>query len=300
MTKDSNIPHSNKASVIIGSLALIALMYPLFAKAIKEIALICWESPDYSHGILLPFISGYFLYQDRSEIINSLYQSLNVSKAIKILIYSVLCSLFVVSCLIAFLGQISELNFFSWFSFFLTLHLTIFLCLGVPFALKISLPLWLIFTAKPLPDILVPKLFFPLQVFSAKISYATLKLLNVPSYLKGNIIEIPHMSLMVEEACSGMRSVLAFLSIALITLMASKLNWVRSILVIFSALVLAIALNTARVAITGLLAHFVSAKAAEGFFHEFSGLITFSIGLIFLFFLTNLLERTSNKGKSNA
>ncbi len=103
----------------------------------------------------------------------------------------------------------------------------------------------------------------------------------------------PNMKLMVEEACSGMRSVMALLTLALIMIYFSSLNWLGKILLILSSLLLAIILNVFRVALTGVLAHFYDPEAATGFFHTFSGLIVFIVGLPVIFYLASFFSRSN-------
>jgi exosortase/archaeosortase family protein len=52
----------------------------------------------------------------------------------------------------------------------------------------------------------------------------------------------------------------------------------KKLLIAFSAIPITIVANAARVAVTGVLANFVSVDIAEGFFHTFSGWLIF-IGL---------------------
>jgi len=70
------------------------------------------------------------------------------------------------------------------------------LAFGWSAARRLSLPILLLFMAKPIPDSVVPLMFFPLQVLAAKVGASVLELLRVPVYLQGNIIEIPGMRLM--------------------------------------------------------------------------------------------------------
>ena len=50
-----------------------------------------------------------------------------------------------------------------------------------------------------------------------------------------------------------------------------------------------------RVAATGVLAYFVSHELATGFFHTFSGLVVFFVGLIILFSISNKIADVLEK-----
>ena len=59
----------------------------------------------------------------------------------------------------------------------------------------------------------------------------------------------------------------------------------------------AVLLNIVRVALTGILAHFVDPVTATGFFHTFAGMLVFIVGLFILGFLGRLLERQPGDNK---
>lgn len=258
----------------------------LYYQTIKETALICWNNDDYSHGIILPLITIYLIKQNLPLI----------KKENKPEIFSVAgLILLIIGLLILLVGSLTDLLYLRWISLFITLTGLIYLNLSKEVAKQIITPLLLIFMAKPLPDSLIPKLFFPLQVLAAKISYRVLDLLEVPVHLKGNIIEIPGMQLMVEEACSGMRSLIALLTVATIVVSSMELKLLQKLLILALSIIIAIVLNIFRVATTGLLAQFVSHSAASGFFHTFSGLIVFIIGLIILSSFANFLTKQKNE-----
>jgi exosortase/archaeosortase family protein len=92
------------------------------------------------------------------------------------------------------------------------------------------------------------------------------------------------MTLLVEEACSGMRSVMAMLTLALIVIYFVKLRTISKLALAAISVFVAIVLNVFRVASTGLLAHFVDPQTATGFFHTFSGMIVFIVGLPILYY----------------
>lgn len=266
----------------------LILILTLFLPALLDIYEICSTDDDYSHGLLLPFVIGY-IYWDRKEEIKKLYE--NLAPSSKFSIFSLF--LLVVGLFGHMLGLASKLSYFSWLAFFPTTLGILGLAFGFKFMSQVAGPFLLLIMAKPLPDSVVVRIFWPLQVLAAKIGAWTLDVLGVPVYLSGNIIEIPSMTLMVEEACSGMRSVMALLTLAFIMIFLNKLKTFYKFLLVFISLLLAITLNVFRVAMTGVLAHFYDPEAASGFFHTFSGLIVFIVGLPVLYWVTGILLKRS-------
>lgn len=285
-------------TLLFAGFALIALM---FGSTIAETLRICWESDDYSHGLLLPLISGYFLWTDRAVIAPIVRgqiirggigegNSKNTTAFSNILTYSGSLLLFCLGLATYVIGRVSDLHFILWFSLFPTVVAFLCLALSPQRATPLILPIILNYMAKPIPDALVPKLFFPLQVLAAKISAFLLELLNVPVFLRGNIIEVPGIQLMVEEACSGLRSMMALLTVAVVVIYTVRLPILGKLLLIVISALVAVVLNVIRVAATGILAHFVDPVMATGFFHTFSGLVVFVVGLICLSLVAKALQ----------
>ena len=284
---------NNKTSTIalaVGAVSFLALGF-VFWDTLVETALICWNDDDYSHGLLLPLISLYLLWENKEEISKAKSPSLwqvNIFGIVLLILGQVGFGV----------GLVSDLLFIRWVSFFISLVGVLLLVFGSSLTWLLAPALLLNFMAKPLPDSLVPALFWPLQNFAAKVSAWVLEITNVPVYLKGNVIEIPGMSLMVEEACSGLRSLMALLTVALIVLFSMPLKFAYKVLIVFLAIAIAVALNIVRVAATGLLAHFYDPKAATGFFHSFSGLIVFVVGLAALYYVGSLLEKREKRSRT--
>jgi exosortase len=279
-------------------LSLLLLLVALFHEALTEIARICWDNDDYSHGLILPFIILYIWWDQKDEIRKNV-SSRNVDKDFSITIPLIIL---MGGLALLLLGISSRLNYLSWLAFFPVMISLVWLIFGKTAFLLFSGPFLLLIMAKPLPDSVVVRLFWPLQVFAAKLGAGTLELLNVPVYLSGNIIELPGVRLMVEEACSGMRSVMALLTLSFIMIFFIPLSKFGKIVLIVAGLILALGINIFRVCLTGVLAHFYDPEAATGFFHTFSGLIVFVVGLPLIFLIASLLSRlplTSKKQGGN-
>jgi len=292
--KSNSINTSSASNTFAAACAAVGLILlaVIFFPTLKEVALICWNDDDYSHGILLPVIAAYLFHKRRSETLSAQTGFSSPAPRIKNVSFLGLV-LFLGGMTVYVFGAVSGLLFINWVAFFLTLSGFIYLVSGAYPPAFLLPAIWLNFMAKPLPDSLTPKLFGPLQTLAAKVSAELLSILKVPVYISGNIIEVPGMTLLVEEACSGMRSVMSLLTVALIVLFLVPLSRVGQLIVIASAVIIAVLLNILRVAATGVLAHFYDPDAATGFFHTFTGMVVFIVGLAVLYSLTSILERYS-------
>jgi exosortase len=119
---------------------------------------------------------------------------------------------------------------------------------------------------------------------------ATLKIAGVSVLREGNIIMFPATTLEVADACSGIRSLISLLALAVaLAFFLPIAPWKRWVLV-GGAIPIAIVTNASRVIVTGFLAQYWGARAAEGFFHEFAGLAVFGLAMLLLVSLGALLK----------
>jgi exosortase len=97
----------------------------------------------------------------------------------------------------------------------------------------------------------------------------------------------------VSEACSGLRSMTSLIMLSCLFVGIMRNNWIWRFVMLFSAIPLAILANIVRIMGTGILAHFIGEKAAQGFLHGFSGMAVFVFGLALLIIEFLLIERMS-------
>jgi exosortase len=138
-------------------------------------------------------------------------------------------------------------------------------------------PIALLLLMIPIPDIIFNRVAFPLQLVASSLGETTLSAAGLPVLREGNLIVLPNMTLEVAEACSGIRSLVALFTLAVVYgYMAESESRIR-ILLLASTIPIAIAVNGLRVAMTGLAANHYGAAAAEGFVHSTSGWVMFLV-----------------------
>ncbi|MCC6219921.1 MAG: exosortase/archaeosortase family protein [Deltaproteobacteria bacterium] len=281
-------PHKRPLPKYLGLLALAILFLQLYLPTLTEIALICLRDDNYSHGLLLPFLSIWIICNARLKI-NALTSSRELEdKPTTIPISGIF--LLLAGLAVFIFGRQTQLLFLLWLSFFPTLIGTLYLILGRDVARLLAPAICINFLAKPLPDILAQRIFNSSQTLAARASAVVLDVSGVPVFLKGNVIAIPGMDLLVEEACSGMRSVLALITVAIVIIVLKNARHITKLITLLLAVLLAVIFNIVRVAGTGLMAYFVSPSIAQGFLHSFSGAIAFLLGFAVLYVVVSKLD----------
>jgi len=235
---------------------------------------------NYSHGFLVPLISGYFLWEKWPELKAARLQPSNVGLVVV-----------VGSLLLLLLGFVGREFFTMRASLVVLLAGIILFWCGREVLRLTALPVAFLLFMVPLPYIVYDAMAFPLKLLVAKYSVLALKLMGITVLREGNIIMFPQTVLEVADACSGLRSLMSLLALAVAVAFMTLKSPGKRLILIVSALPIAIVTNMFRVIATGVLAQYYGAAAAEGFFHEFAGLAVFAVAMVLLLAESALLRR---------
>jgi len=255
-----------------GAILLLLLAY-LYSAVLARLVEQWWTDPDFSHGFFVPAFSAFVIWQERKRLAAlpvrpSWFGLAVIAGALAILIVGVLgAELFLSRSSLVLLLAGLAIYFLGWGWF-----------RGVVF------PWAFLFLMVPIPRIIYNQITFPLQFLASSLASSLLALVGVPVLREGNVIHLPTMSLEVVEACSGIRSLMSLVTLALIYGYLMEPRILRRGLLCIAAVPVAVAANGLRVMGTGLLGYYWNPDKAEGFFHTFSGWIIFvlSLGLLFL------------------
>jgi exosortase len=157
------------------------------------------------------------------------------------------------------------------------------------------LPFVLLALTIPLPESIIASMTLPLQEVAAKMGAAMLSWRHIPVLLAGNVIRLPGHTLFVSEACSGLRSLTALLSMAILVGALFLKYPISRVLMVALAVGLAIFVNGIRIFMTGFLVFFVDPKLGEGFMHITEGYLLFLVSLSILASLTWLFLRVESR-----
>jgi exosortase len=131
----------------------------------------------------------------------------------------------------------------------------------------------------------------PLQRLATVASTFLLQTVGMPAVAEGNVILLNEVELNVVEACSGLRMLVVFFAFATaVALIVKRPLWEKLLLVV-SAIPIALVVNILRITATGMLYELVSSQAAKLVFHDFAGWLMMPIALAILALELQFLKR---------
>lgn len=273
----------NRTSWILWPLSIIS--FGLFIFAYNSTFLWLYEryiNPDshYSHGFLIPFVSGWLIWQKRNEL-----RVLRTSGSI--------IGLYLLGiALLIHIGSVWTHTFFT--SGFSIQMLIIGVCLylfGPKVTREIAFPLAFLAFMFPLPMRVISSVSFPLKMLVARLGVGAMEVAGMPLIREGAIILLPNASLTVGDPCSGIRSLIALLALGALIASMSPLSFPRKIILFLAAIPIAIFSNVLRVCALIMAANSLGSRWAspEHWFHTTSGLAVFVISMALILLSVKVL-----------
>jgi exosortase len=230
-----------------------------------------WSDPDYGHGFFVVPFAAFVLWRSRRRWMSVEVKPSNIGLVV---IFGAMALLF--------LGSLGAELFTSRFSLVVLLAGMVLFFAGWKFLRAIWFPLAFLVFMIPLPVIVYNQITFPLQLITSRFAAFLLGLAQVPVLRDGNILRFSNYSLGVVDACSGIRSLISLIFLAVIYLhFTEPRRWVRYFLIALTVPI-AIVSNAMRIMGAGIMAQSLGPSAAEGFLHGFSGVVIFVAALVLM------------------
>ncbi len=270
---------TKKSAYLTGSV-VFALCFAVYAPILYYLKLHWDTDANYSHGYIIVPLAIYFAWEKIPKI-----------KRARIRPSWLGVIPFALATLSLMLGRLGGELMTMRMAFVLSMIGIVLLVFGRKIFEIIWFPLFFLFLMIPLPESVLNIIAFPLQLIAADQAVQALQYLGVPVLREGNIIHLPSTQLFVAEACSGLRSLMALLTLGVVFAHFYRNSLVEQIIIVASTIPIAIVVNAFRVGLTGWLTHHHGIAAAEGVIHEMQGLFTFSLAFVILLLEASLLSR---------
>ncbi len=255
--------------------AALLLYSPMLVKLVSD----WYHNSDNSHGFFIPPLAAYVAWRKGREPGSPEGRPSNGGMLIALVAVALL-----------FVGSLGAELFLTRFSLVVMLSALVVFFYGWRWLRQMAFPLAMLLLMIPIPRIIFNQVLFDLQLTATRLASSCLSSVGVPVLREGNMIFLANnVTLEVAEACSGIRSVMALLALAVtygyFLERRSSIRWI----LLLATVPIAVLANGLRIAGTGLLTFSIGEEAAEGFFHTFSGWLVFVYAVLVLFLLHRLL-----------
>ncbi len=239
-----------------------------------------WQRPEYSHGPLIPILSAFLFLRQLKEV------PVNPGP-----VYDRWVGVTVVfmAITVGALGKLAGISDIVAYSLILWVGGILLISFGWKVGKHFWPPVLHLVYMLPLPDTFYYKMSTQLQLVSSELGVWFLKLLSVPVFLDGNIIDLGVYKLHVAEACSGLRYLFPILSFSYIFAVLYRGSMWHKAILLLAAAPITILMNSVRIAIAGVMVNHYGVGWVEGFTHFFEGWVIFLSCVLILFGIARLL-----------
>ena len=262
-----------------GMLGILAVSFVIaYLPVLQQLVSVWNASEEYSHGFFIIPISVYIIWGKKASLATI---PMKPSLWGGVLIF--------ISILVYMLAHTAEILTLAPITMIFCLSGIVIFCFGFPLFKALSFPICFLFFMIPVPSQIYAALTVPLQLFVTKVSVGMGSILSIPIYREGNVIHIPDHTLQVVAACSGLRSMIALLTLsAIFGYITLKSNLLRVIL-FFSGVPVAIFVNIIRVFLMIVAFYYFNYDLAEGSVHTAFGMGIFVLALAIIVLIKGVL-----------
>jgi len=271
-----------RAAATPTGLLTAALFAFLYARPAYLLARDWWTNPEAGHGLLLAPLALWLAYK------TGITPAARPNRGLG-------ATLLVLGVGFRWLADLAAELFVMRGSMLLGLAGLVVWHFGVRQLVRWWLPFVLFGLSIPLPELILSRLALPLQFMASKIGAALLAWRDIPVLLTGNVIRIPGHELFVAEACSGLRSLTALISLGVLLGAIALRHPVTRALLLAAVIPVAIVLNGVRVFLTGFLLFFVDPALGEGFMHLTEGMLVFVVAFAILGAISWVCGKVENR-----
>lgn len=268
-------------------------LIPLLLAGIVSAVLILWAywptwkwmeeqwrtEPDYSHGYLVLPLAALLIYARRDSF-PGFRDRLSWGG-----VWLILAS---VAMRVA--GRFMFMDFLDAYSMLPLVAGIVWLLAGPAVARWAAPAILFLFLLSPLPFQMESVLSWKLQGIATAASTVILRILGLPAVAEGNTIWLGQTQMFVEEACSGMRIFVGMGAFALFWAALTQRSWVDRIVILASALPLAILANIIRVTLTGMAFYWLDSSTAKTL-HDWLGFVMIALAAGMLWGVKAFWER---------
>jgi len=235
----------------------------------------------YSHGILIPAVSIFLIYQIKDEL--SKIEFKESPWGMRLIIAGIALHL------LASHPNV-RVYFVSGFSMLFVISGIVLYLYGEELFKKIAFPLGFLVFMIPLPLVVINKLSLQLKMFAAEMAEIVLNNMRIPAIRDGSIIRMRHANVVVDDVCSGLRSLISLTALGSIFAYWLKGPVWKKVILFLSTIPIAIVTNMCRVVLLASISEIWGTEYADGFVHDMTGFMVFALAFIMLYAVGKLLE----------
>lgn len=267
----------------------------LFLSPLTNLTHLSLEQDDLSYIVLIPVLAAGLLFIERRSIFQRVSMNLWVGFPIALVAFGLAAATHWAQKSLSADVQLSLAILALW----LLLIAAFAISFGLAALRAASFSLLYLLLMVPLPEFILNRVTYVLQAGSTRLTSDLFDLLRVPVLREGSVFHLPQFSIAIAKECSGIRSSMALLILALpIMHFGIRRSWKKATFLACAMLVMFMK-NAIRIVSLTLLALYVDPSFLFGRLHRQGGVVFFLIGLLLLLPVYLALQDTASSGRNH-
>lgn len=269
-SQTNNLHYSDWPWLTVTAGLLVIALLGFYWHTLYSMIEIWWRSETFAHGFLIFPICIWLLWQNH-HIIKTAIPKPDWRGLVPLIFMGFFW----------FVANAADINVFQQMAMIGLIPLAIFTVMGWEVTWKMAFPLFFLVFAIPMGEELVP----PLMDFTADFTVYMVQLTGIPVYREGTFFELPSGNWSVVEGCSGVRYLIASITLGVLYAYLTYSSLKKRLLFIAFAIVTPVIANGFRAFLIVMIAHFSDMKLATGVDHLVYGWVWFGIVIGIMFYI---------------
>jgi len=252
------------------AIAILLIMAGVFWPTFYSMAEVWERSETFAHGYLIFPISAWLIWRKRDVLAQT--QPRPDLRGLLLLAAAGTGWL---------MAEAGSVNVVAQYAFIVMLIAALWTLLGEAFVRAVFFPLMFLLFAVPVGEFMIQ----PLMGVTADFTVTMLQASGIPVYREGTFFSIPSGDWSVVEGCSGLRYLIASITLGVLYAYLTYRSWQRRLLFSIAAIIVPIFANSGRAYMIVMIAHLSDNKLAHGIDHFIYGWVFFGIVMLLLFWI---------------
>lgn len=252
------------------TIAVIVSILGAYYQTVWSMIMTWYRSETYTHGFLIIPFAIYMIWGRRHELMSIHHQS-NLSAVFFLGLFGFLW----------LIAEMAGIQVLTQYMLVAMIPATVAALLGYRALLALAFPLGYLFFAVPFGEVLIP----PLIEFTADFTIRALQLSGIPVYREGSFFSIPSGNWSVVEACSGLRYLIASVTLGTLYAYLTYRSLSRRLIFIGFSIAIPILANGIRAYLIVMTGHLSDMQLAVGVDHLIYGWVFFGLVMLLLFWV---------------
>ena len=136
----------------------------------------------------------------------------------------------------------------------------------------------------------ISNISFRLKMFAAQLAEIVINKMGIPAIRKGSMIIMKDSYVVVDDVCSGLRSLISLTALGSIFAYMFNKTIVKRVVLFLSTIPIAVFTNMCRVVALSVISEVWGSQYAAGIVHDITGFMVFAVAFLLLLAVQNLLE----------